>query len=127
MIAEKTAGILERVRQVKDESFLDAVTDMLDAYLKVQASSHKGVLAESADAFFDPSAHYSSEEITVIEAKDDFLGYDLSGKPVFAEELHTRTEKLLDSVRSGETMGKTIDELREQADEKLAKWASSIK
>jgi|GEM_PF-2977148 len=88
MIAEKTAGILERVRLVKDEAFLDAVTDILDAYLRAQS------IAESVDEH------------------DPVLGTRPNGEEVRADQARAEYTRRKESMKKGNFT--TVAQLREE-------------
>lgn len=107
MISEKTAGILQRVRLVKDEAILDAVTHLLDTYLHAQMIAESG---EEVAPDYDPLVHHTPEAIAKFEARDDFMGYSVQGNPLFATEVFEKAEEEIEAIKRGEAKGTSLAE-----------------
>lgn len=120
MIAEKTAGILERVRLVKDEAILDAVTHLLDTYLSAQ-DAVEATTSKIRD--FDPLKYHSPEEIASFEARDDFMGYGIDGRPLYGSEVVEIADREIAAIQRGEANGTSLEELKA----KTARWLTPTK
>lgn len=116
--------MLDKLASVEDEQFIKMVEAMLDVYLAVEDVT-PGEASEDEDLapHFNPLDYHTPEEIAQFEAKDDFLGYGVKGKPLFGRAEAEKADKEIEAILSGEVKGISLEELKI----KTARWQAPTK
>lgn len=125
LVAERKAGVLNRVKQVEDEQVLKMIEAILEVHLGAVDDVSADEAVEEIDIpYFNPLKYHSEAEIKQHESREDFWGYGVDGQPVYGEDVDKSYQKWIEDVKNGTVIPITHEEVKAKWDKKFAEWRS---
>jgi len=123
LVAERRAGVLDRIQLVEDEQVLKMIEAMLEVHLNPLAEQPE-TASDDDDVLpnFNPLDHHSEEAIKLHVAREDFWGYGIDGQPVYGDDVDKEYEKTMAAVARGDLKLSTHEEVKAKMEKKLSEW-----